>query len=142
MPDQQFFYMDKVRIDKWLWAVRIFKSRTLAGNTVRQGKVRVNEATVKPSTTVEVGDKITVQKNGFSWQYEVVKLIEKRVGAPIAVTCYIDHTPEEERNKFKDWFVGKAGGEFREKGIGRPTKKNRRQISRFKEEDLDEYWEE
>ena len=134
--------MSKVRVDKWLWAVRIFKSRTLAGNTVRQGKVRLNDAPVKPSTSVEVGDRITVQKNGFNLQYEVVKLIEKRVGAPIAVTCYVDHTPQDELNKFKDWFVGKAGTEFREKGTGRPTKKNRRQINRFKDEELDEFWEE
>lgn len=132
--------MNKVRVDKWLWAVRIFKSRTLAGNTVRQGKVRVNDAPVKPSTGVEVGDRITVQKNGFNLQFEVTKLIEKRVGAPIAVTCYVDHTPADELSKYKDWFVGKAGTEFREKGTGRPTKKNRRQINRFKDEDLDEYW--
>lgn len=131
--------MDKVRVDKWLWAVRIFKSRTLAGNTVRQGKVRINDAPVKPSTGVEPGDRITVQKNGFNLQYEVVKLIEKRVGAPIAVTCYVDHTPAEELDKYKDWFVGKAGTEFREKGLGRPTKKHRREISRFKEDDLGEW---
>lgn len=127
--------MDKVRVDKWLWAVRIFKSRTLAGDTVRQNKVKVNGTTVKPSTAVSPGDRITVQKNGFALEYEVVKLIEKRVGAPIAVTCFIDHTPQEELDKYKDWFVGKVGTEFREKGTGRPTKKNRREISRFKEDD-------
>lgn len=134
--------MDKVRVDKWLWAVRIFKSRTLAGNTVRQGKVRVNGQSVKPSTSVVPGDRVTIQKNGFNMEFEVLKLIEKRVGAPIAVTCYTDHTPQEELDKYKDWFVGKAGTEFREKGTGRPTKKNRREISRFKEEgDFLEEWE-
>ena len=130
--------MEKVRIDKWLWAVRIFKSRTLAGDTVRQGKVRVNDKMVKPSTPVTVGDRVTVQKNGFNLEYEVLKLLEKRVGAPIAVTCYTDHTPEEELNKYKDWFVGKAGTEFREKGAGRPTKRERRTIERFKGELYDE----
>ena len=78
-PDTVLFnqhsLMDKVRVDKWLWAVRIFKSRTLAGNTVRQGKVRVNDAPVKPSTGVEVGDRVTVQKNGFNLQFEVTKLM-------------------------------------------------------------------
>ncbi|MEM9258559.1 MAG: RNA-binding S4 domain-containing protein, partial [Bacteroidota bacterium] len=100
--------MDKVRVDKWLWAVRIFKSRTLAGDTVRQGKVRIGGKVVKPSTPVTVGDRIQVQKNGFNLEYEVVRLLAKRVGAPIAVTAYVDHTPQEELNKYKDWFVGKA----------------------------------
>ena len=131
--------MEKVRVDKWLWAVRIFKSRTLAGNVVRQGKVRVNGEPVKPSTSVSHGDRVTVQKNGFNLEYEVVKLIGKRVGAPIAVTCYVDHTPPEELDKFKDWFVGKAGSEFREKGTGRPTKRNRRQINRFKDDEYEEW---
>ena len=130
--------MEKVRIDKWLWAVRIFKSRTLAGDTVRQGKVRVNDKVVKPSTPVVVGDRVTVQKNGFNLEYEVLRLIEKRVGAPIAVTCYTDHTPQEELNKYKDWFVGKAGTEFREKGAGRPTKRERRTIDRFKDEGFED----
>ena len=129
--------MEKVRIDKWLWAVRIFKSRTLSGDSVRAGKVRINGAVVKPSTSVQPTDRVTVQKNGFNLEYEVVKLIEKRVGAPIAVTCYVDHTPEEELNKYKDWFVGKAGSEFREKGTGRPTKRERRTITRFKDEIID-----
>lgn len=130
--------MEKVRIDKWLWAVRIFKSRTLAGDTVRQGKVRVNDKVVKPSTAVSVGDRVTVQKNGFNLQYEILKLIEKRVGAPIAVTCYTDHTPQEELNKYKDWFVGKGNTEFRERGTGRPTKRERRTIERFKGDIFDE----
>lgn len=129
--------MEKVRIDKWLWAVRIFKSRTLSGDTVRQGKVRLNGKPTKPSTNISVGDRITVQKNGFNLDYEVLKLIEKRVGAPIAVTCYSDHTPAEELAKYKDWFVGKAGSEFREKGAGRPTKRERRTIQRFKDDILD-----
>jgi ribosome-associated heat shock protein Hsp15 len=129
--------MEKVRIDKWLWAVRIFKSRTLAGDIVRSGKVRINDSIVKPSTSVSVGDKLTVQKNGFALEYEVVKLIEKRVGAPIAVTCYTDHTPQDELNKYKDWFAGKAGTEFREKGAGRPTKRERRTIEHFKGDEFD-----
>lgn len=129
--------MEKVRIDKWLWAVRIFKSRTLAGDIVRSGKVRINDSVVKPSTSVVVGDRVTVQKNGFNLEYEVLKLLKKRVGAPIAVTCYTDHTPQEELNKYKDWFVGKAGTEFREKGTGRPTKRERRTIERFKTDGLD-----
>ncbi len=133
--------MDKVRIDKWLWAVRLFKSRTLATDTVKKGKVRINEQPVKPSTTVAVGDRLSVQKNGFNLDIEVKELLNKRVGAPKAVTCYANHTSEDEMNKYKDWFVGRTGGgEIREKGTGRPTKRDRRDLDGFKAEDwlLDE----
>ena len=129
--------MDKVRVDKWLWAVRIFKSRTLATDVIKKGKVRTADGEpLKPSSNVAVGDRLQVQKEGFNLDIEVVKLLNKRVGAPLAVTCYVDHTPEEEMNKYKDWFVGKSKGEFREKGAGRPTKRERREIESFK--DLDE----
>ncbi|MTB50969.1 RNA-binding S4 domain-containing protein [Lewinella sp. W8] len=131
--------MEKVRIDKWLWAVRIFKSRTLSGDTVRQGKVRLNGSPAKPSTKIEVGDRIQVAKNGFNLEFEVLRLLEKRVGAPIAVTCYVNHTPESEMNKYKDWFIGKRGAEFREKGTGRPTKRERREIDSFKEDFFAEF---
>ena len=124
--------MDKVRIDKWLWAVRIFKSRTLATDVVKKGKVRLNGEPVKPSSNVTVGDRLSVVKEGFNLDLEVVKLLNKRVGAPLAVTAYIDHTTEEEMNKYRDWFVGKAGGEHREKGLGRPTKRERRDLEGFK----------
>lgn len=124
---------DKVRIDKWLWSVRIFKSRTLASETVKSGRVKVNGTAVKASYLTQPGDRVLVSKNGFAFQFEVVQAIEKRVGAAIAQACYLDHTPQEELNKYKDWFVGKSGGEFRERGAGRPTKKERREIDGFKD---------
>lgn len=125
--------MDKVRIDKWLWAVRLFKSRTLASDTVKKGKVRLNGEPVKASSPVSVGDRLLVQKNGFDLDIEVRELLNKRVGAPKAVTCYVNHTSEEEMNKYKDWFVGRRQGEFRERGSGRPTKRERREIDEFKD---------
>ncbi len=128
--------MDKVRIDKWLWAVRIFKSRTLATDVVKKGKVRLNDESVKPSSSVTVGDRLQVQRQGFNLDIEVVKLLNKRVGAPVAAACYVDHTSEAEMNKYKDWFVGKSKGEFREKGAGRPTKRERREIESFKGDPL------
>ncbi|MEL6669806.1 MAG: RNA-binding S4 domain-containing protein [Bacteroidota bacterium] len=130
----------KVRIDKWLWAVRIFKTRTLANDVVKRGKARINGKIAKPSSNVQVGDRIEVQKNGFKLEFEALKLIGKRVGAPIAQTCYTDHTPEEELNKYQDWFIGKGASEAREKGTGRPTKRERREIDRFKVEYLE--WDE
>ena len=125
--------MDKVRIDKWLWAVRIFKSRTLSADVIKKGKVRLNGEPVKPSSNVTVGDRLLVTKEGFNLDIEVLKLLNKRVGAPLAVECYTNHTSDEEMNKFKDWFVGSSKGEFREKGTGRPTKRERRDLEGFKE---------
>ena len=130
--------MEKVRIDKWLWAVRIFKSRTMATDACKSGKVKINESNVKPSYLVQREEIVHVKKNGFDLTYKVVDLLQKRVGAPIAVKCYENLTPAEELNKYNDWFVGKGRAEIREKGAGRPTKRERRQIDEFKEDYLDE----
>lgn len=124
---------EKVRIDKWLWSVRIFKSRTIATDACKAGKVRIGEDSVKPSYLLAENDVVTVKKDGFNFQFRAVQLIEKRVGAPIAATCYEDLTPEEEKNKYKAWFLsGMTVTEVREKGAGRPTKKERREIDRLK----------
>ncbi|MCI5083949.1 MAG: RNA-binding S4 domain-containing protein [Saprospiraceae bacterium] len=133
--------LEKVRVDKWLWSVRIFKSRTLATAACKSGKVRVNDEIVKPSYSLQRGDMVDVKKNGFDLQFKVVDLLKKRVGAPLAVKCYVDLTPQEEINKYKDWFVGKGKIEFREKGMGRPTKRERREIDDFKDNQFDyENW--
>ncbi len=136
--------VDKVRVDKWLWSVRIFKSRTIAADACKGGKVRINGETVKPSYFLRQSEVVTVRKSGFDFQFKVVTLIQKRVGAPIAVTCYEDLTPEAEKNKYQTWFLaGKPSVGQRDKGTGRPTKKERREIDQFKEDwfDFDD-WEE
>lgn len=124
--------MDKVRIDKWLWSVRIFKSRTIATDACKSGKVKIKGANVKPSYLLEREELVEVRKNGFDLKFRVIDLIQKRVSAPLAQQCYEDLTPAEELNKYQDWFVGKAAAEKREKGAGRPTKKERRSIDEFK----------
>ncbi len=124
--------MEKVRIDKWLWSVRIYKSRTLATDAIKSGKVRIGEAVVKPSDSVVVGQTVHVKKDGFNFEFLVKQLIEKRVGAALAVECYDNLTPTEELNKYSEWFVGKSGTEYRERGAGRPTKRERREIDGFK----------
>lgn len=126
--------MDKVRVDKWLWSVRIFKSRTMATDACKAGKVRMNGQTVKPSYQLQRDEIVVVRKNGFDFQFKVIDLIQKRVGAPVAVKCYEDHTPEEELNKYKAWFIGKAAAEKRDKGAGRPTKRDRRVLEEYKGE--------
>jgi len=129
--------MDKVRVDKWLWSVRIFKSRTIATNACKAGKVKIGESVLKPSAGVEVGQRITVKKGGFNFQFEILKLIQKRVSAKLAVECYLNQTPEAEMMKYKSWYIGKAQPERREKGSGRPTKKERREIEVFKDDFFD-----
>jgi ribosome-associated heat shock protein Hsp15 len=129
---------EKVRIDKWLWSVRIFKSRTLAADTIKSGKVKVNDVQVKSSFLIVRGNTIVVKKGGFNFTFKVIDLIEKRVGAPIAVQCYKDLTPEDELSKYQDWFVGKTGAEMRDRGTGRPTKRERRDIDGFKDYYFDE----
>ncbi len=126
--------MPKVRIDKWLWSVRIFKTRTRATDACKNNKVLSLTGTpIKASTPIQAGDQIIVKKDGFSFRYQVIKVIAKRVGAPLAVACYSDLTPPEELYKFEKWFsVKRMRPEFREKGEGRPTKKERREIDKFK----------
>lgn len=132
--------VDQVRVDKWLWSVRIFKSRTLAGEVCRQGHVKFKGKTLKPSAKINIGDILHVRRNGYDMQYQVITLIAKRVGAPIAETCYKNITPEEELRKFDHWYIGKGKSEIRDKGAGRPTKRQRREIDQFKAIDPEYDW--
>jgi ribosome-associated heat shock protein Hsp15 len=128
----------KTRIDKWLWAVRLYKSRSMATDACRNGRIRINNLPLKPSYMVTAGEQLEVKKNGFNLQFKVVEIIEKRVSATLAAPCFIDMTPAEELSKYKDWFVGKGGNEMRMRGEGRPTKKDRREIDEFKDMYLDD----
>jgi ribosome-associated heat shock protein Hsp15 len=125
--------IEKVRIDKYLWSIRIFKSRTLATEASRDGKLRLNGNPAKASAMVSVGDTIDVIKDGFRLKYKALQLIDKRVSAVLAKPCYEDMTSADELNKYKAWFIGKSGPEWRDKGTGRPTKKERREIEDFKD---------
>ncbi len=129
--------MNKVRVDKWLWSVRIFKSRTMATDACKGNKVSIGEDRLKPSSLISEGDILEVKKDGYNFIYQVEKIIQKRVGFELAVECYKNLTPEDELNKFKDWYIGKAASEKREKGTGRPTKRDRRNLDLFKD-DYDE----
>jgi ribosome-associated heat shock protein Hsp15 len=114
------------RVDRWLWAVRIFKSRSLATEACRGGHVQVNGAPAKPSTTVRAGDRVDALAHDRHRSLEVVTAIDTRVGAPIAATCLVDHSPPPpSRAERADVFV-------RDPGTGRPTKRERRQLDRFR----------
>ena len=124
--------MKKVRIDKWLWSVRVFKTRTKATDACKAGKVKIKEKAVKASTLLVGGETIDFRKAGFDLTLKVVTLIERRVSATLAEPCYENLTPESELNKYKSWYIGKSAPERREKGAGRPTKRERREIDEHK----------
>ena len=118
--------VEETRVDRWLWAVRQFKTRSEATKVCLAGHVTVNDRPAKPATTVRVGDRVTAHAHGRERQLEVVQIIDKRVGAPIAATCLVDHTPppEPEDPNVPIWE--------RERGTGRPTKRDRRQLDRLR----------
>ena len=118
--------MDETRVDKWLWAVRVFKTRGLATAACKGGHVRVNGVPAKPATTVRVGDRVEARAHGDARVLEVARVIDKRVGAPLAAECVVDHSPPPPpREQAPDVFV-------RDRGTGRPTKRDRRQIDRVR----------
>ena len=127
--------MEKTRIDKWLWTVRIFKSRSMATQACKSGKVKVNNAKCKPARSIAGGEHISVDKNGLKLQFKILEILKSRVPYAIAKDCYEDLTPAEEREKFRAFYHRRRAGEDRDRGLGRPTKRDRRAIENFKEID-------
>ncbi len=118
-----------VRVDKWLWAVRVFKTRTAATSACTSGRVRVNDDPAKPATKLVVGDLVEARRGERTIVYRVVGLIEKRVGAALVPELVEDLSPEVPRRL--DASEVPPGG-ARSRGDGRPTKKERRQIDRLR----------
>ncbi len=122
--------MDEIRVDKWLWAVRIYKTRNLASDACRAGKIKIKENTLKPSYIVKVGDVFEITIEQLKKTIEVKALLSNRVSAKLVSDYVIDHTPPEEYERIK--MARQFNFEKREKGLGRPTKKERRNIEDFK----------
>lgn len=126
--------MAEARIDKWMWATRIFKTRTIAAEACKKGRVTINNSQVKPARTIKVGDIIQVKKPPITYSFKVLQLIEKRMGAKL-VAEYMENvtTPDQyeilEMSKISG-FVDRA------RGTGRPTKKDRREIDTFVDPEL------
>ena len=121
-----------VRIDKYLWAVRLYKTRTLSTEACRKGRVSMDDMPAKPSRTVTAGDVIEVKKMPVVYSYRVKDPIEKRVGAKIVDQFVEDITPQEELHKLDmqdDFFIK------RDRGAGRPTKKERRLLDDIADRD-------
>ena len=125
---------NKVRIDKWLWSIRLYKTRTVASDACRSGRVKINGKSVKPSYLLEAGIIVTAKKREKLWVVKVLDLIEKRVGAPRALKCYEDLSPPVELRESPPSFFYKPS-DTRKKGAGRPTKRERRDIDKFREEE-------
>ncbi len=117
-----------VRVDKWLWSVRVFPTRTAATAACTAGRVAVNGEAVKPATRVVAGDRVSARRGARTMVYVVVDPIEKRVSASVAAACYVDESPPVPRSEHG--FAGPDGG-ARDRGAGRPTKRDRRHIDRL-----------
>ena len=114
------------RVDAWLWAVRATRSRTVATDACRGGHVRVNGSPAKAATVVRAGDVVEARLAGRPRVYEVVRLIDKRVGAAIAAECYVDRSPPPPSRHDEPVVFA------RDAGAGRPTKRDRRRLDRFR----------
>jgi ribosome-associated heat shock protein Hsp15 len=121
-----------VRMDKWLWAARLFKTRSLAADAIKSGKVKIDDNPVKPSREVKEGDIIQVQIGQLHKVVEVKTVVKNRVSPKQVPEVYNDLTPKEEYERIE--FMNAYKAEWRDRGAGRPTKKERRMIERLKDE--------
>lgn len=126
--------MNEVRIDKWMWATRIFKTRTIAAEACKKNRIMINSVNVKPSRMIKIGDVIQVRKPPITFSFKVLALSEHRMGAKL-VSEYLENvtTPDQyeimEMNRI-------AGFVDRARGLGRPTKKDRRELEQFTDSDI------
>jgi len=129
MPDKE-----KLRLDKYLWAIRLFRTRTMAAIACDTGKIKFNGLQAKAARNVSIGDEYEVKTEAKRWRIKVTGLLEKRVAHPEAIKNYIDITPEEELERLKIQAASFHTGK-RQSKIGRPTKKERRNLDEFFEDD-------
>ncbi len=133
----------EVRVDKWLWATRVFKTRTIATDACKKGRVTISGMNVKPSHGVKVGDVILVKKPPITYSFEVVGLTENRVGAKFVPDYLKNITPKEQYDILEMSRI--SGFIDRQKGLGRPTKKEGRELARFNDiifmgyDDIDDF---
>ena len=138
--------MEEVRVDKWLWAVRVFKTRSIATEACKKGRVSIGGVTIKPSRTIRVGEVITVRKPPIEYSFRVLQLLASRVGAKRVAEFMENITPQAQYELLELQRV--SGFVDRAKGLGRPTKKDRRDLDQFAEDlpegmdlfDWDEDW--
>ena len=130
----------EVRIDKWLWAVRIFKTRTIATEAIKKGRVTMGDSDVpvKPSRMLKVGDTVNVRKPPVTYSFKVLALTENRLGAKLVPEYMENITPQSQYDLLE--VVKISGFIDRRKGLGRPTKREGRELSKFTENVYDDGW--
>lgn len=121
--------MNEVRIDKWLWAMRIFKTRTVATEACKKGRVYVGDTVIKPSRTIKVGDVVKVRKPPVTYSFRVLALTQNRLGAKLVPDYMENITPKSELDLLD--VVRISGFIDRRKGLGRPTKREGRELAEF-----------
>jgi|SRR5690554_494626 len=134
--------MNEVRVDKWLWAVRVFKTRTIASDACKKGRVKIDRVAVKPSRNVRVGEVVEVRKPPITFSFKVLELADKRMGAKMVPQYMENVTPPDQYELLE---LNKISGFVdRQRGTGRPTKKERRDMEQFTGEfDVDAFdWDE
>ncbi len=132
---------NEVRIDKWIWAMRIFKTRTIATEECKKGRVTVgldNPVVAKPSRTIKVGDVVNVKKPPITYSFRVKALTENRLGAKLVPEYLENITPKEQYDMLD--VVRISGFVDRRKGLGRPTKREGRELNKFVEESYEDLW--
>ena len=121
--------MEEARIDKWLWAARIFKTRSIAVDAIKNGRVTIDGVCVKPSRSVKVGETVSVRKPPVTYSFRILKTIEQRVGAKLLPEIYENVTTADQYELLEMTRI--SGFVDRQRGTGRPTKKDRRQMDAF-----------
>ena len=129
--------MPEVRVDKWLWAVRVFKTRSIATEACKKGRVMLGDTPVKPSLTLKPGDVVKVRKPPVTYSFRVLALTQNRLGAKLVPEYMENVTPQSELHLLD--MVKISGFVDRRKGLGRPTKREGRELSRFTEEAMDNW---
>ena len=127
--------MAEVRVDKYLFAMRIYKTRSIAADACKNGRVKLNGVEVKPSRSFHVGDVFSVRKGPITYTYRILQLCEHRLGAKLVPDYMRDETPKEQLELLE--LARMAGNGSRDRGTGRPTKKDRREIESFISTDYD-----
>ena len=121
--------MNEARIDKWLWAARIFKTRSIAVDAIKNGRVTIQDVNVKPSRMVKEGEVVSVRKPPVTYSFKILKTIEQRVGAKLLPEIYENVTPPDQYELLEMNRI--SGFVDRQRGTGRPTKKERRALDEF-----------
>ena len=131
MEEKKLKYQESARLDKWLWAARIFKTRSMAADACKNGRVTVGGANAKPSRTVKAGETISVKKPPITYSFKILNAIETRVGAKLIPQVYEDVTDPKQYELLEMTCI--SGFIDRARGMGRPTKKDRRAMDAFVE---------